>query len=94
MTQASYDRSTHTMSPLKIEIILWYHVRKGDYRDGDFSAPAVRGALDEFIGAGLLRPRNHLDDVHKEGSYVLTEGGTLLVHRLCSTPWPQLKWSY
>ena len=93
MTQ-TYGKETRTMSPLKVEILLWYYSRVGDYRDGDFTAPAVREALELFKTMGLLRPRNNSLDKIKQGSYVLTDGGLLLVERLLSTPFPELKWSY
>lgn len=43
------------MTPLQIEIVLHYYVRPTDYRDGDFTAPAVSQALDHFKRAGVLK---------------------------------------
>lgn len=44
------------MTPLQAEILLWYYCRSNDYRAGDFSAPAVREAIDHFSGdAGMLQ---------------------------------------
>jgi len=33
------------MSPLQLEILMFYGTRAGDYRDGDFSAGAVHDAV-------------------------------------------------
>lgn len=88
MTQ-TYGKETRTMSPLKVEILLWYYSR-----DGDFTAPAVREALELFKTMGFLRPRNASMDKTKQGSYVLTDGGLLLVERILATPFPELKWGY
>lgn len=93
MTQI-YGKDTRTISPLRVEILLWYYSRVGDYREGDFSAPAVRVAITQFVDGGLLRPRDASLDKTKQGSYVLTEGGELMVNRILSTPFPELKWSY
>lgn len=97
MTTQTFDRSTHTMSPLEVEMLLWYYSRVTDYRDGDFSAPAVRGALEDFKGMGLIATRAQptLDEPKRTPrTYDLTDGGKLLVNRICSTPFPELKWSY
>ena len=42
------------MTPLEIEIILYYYSRTNDYRDMDFSAPAVRQAIDWMKAEGVL----------------------------------------
>jgi hypothetical protein len=42
------------VNPLQVEILLWYFSRARDYRDGDFSAPAVRAQIDNFREVGIL----------------------------------------
>ena len=46
-------------TPLEIEIAMHYCVKADDYRNGNFSAPAVREAIDRFISAGLLEESPH-----------------------------------
>lgn len=82
------------MSPLDISIAIHYHCRaKVDFRDGDFSAPAVQQSLDCFVDLGLLR-RTHeneqklLDRRH----YEPTEGLAVWVDALCAVPLPKQKW--
>ncbi len=66
--------SRETMSPLQVEILLWYSCRAIDFRNGDFSAPAVREAIDEFLIARLLRPSAPCED-HGCMQYVLANRG-------------------
>ena len=76
------------MSPLQIEILLHYHTRMGDYRDGDFSAPAVRDALDNFRG------RDEMLRACESGSrtYRLTHRGLVYVNALMRLPMPRQVW--
>lgn len=76
------------MSPLEIEILLWYFARCSDFRDGDFSAPAVRGAIDTF------RDVDKLIEPIASGiaSYQLTERGKAYVNALLAIPLPVCRW--
>lgn len=82
------------MSPLEIDIVLWYHTRAVDYRDGDFSAPAVRQTIDAFKGAlGLLEL--FPDGERPTGdcrTYRLTERGRAYVTALTALPLPTCQW--
>jgi hypothetical protein len=77
------------MTPLEMEILLHYYCRADDYRDGDFSAPAVRAAVDWFKTEELLRtdPRET-----PRTCYVLTERGKVYVEALQKVPLPQHRW--
>ena len=77
------------MSPLQIQILLHYHISPTDFRDGDFSAPAVREAIDMFCDEGMLCLSDSLNAV-----YEATEGVNVYVNKLMSIELPTLKWSY
>jgi len=73
------------MTPLQIDILLHYRCRGVDYREGDFSAPAVRDAIDEFLEfSGMLQ--ESMDDGDKK--YELSDRGEFYVSALCDMPLP------
>jgi hypothetical protein len=75
------------MSPLAIEILLHYHCTPGDYRNGDFSAPAVRELIDWMHDEDLI--------AHKpDGGYTSTSRLTAVVKKLCSVDLPEMQWVY
>ena len=77
------------MTPLEIEILLHYYSRGDDYRDGDFSAPAVRSAIDSFRGVlGLLQENPGKGG----GAYHITERGKVYVAALMDVPLPEQRW--
>lgn len=76
------------MTPLEIEILLHYATRATDYRNGDFSAPAVRDAVERFVGAGLLVER----DPGQTPLYWMLERGHAYVDALCKLPLPVQVW--
>lgn len=82
------------MTPLEIDILLWYATRAVDYRDGDFTAPAVREAIDSFRDdLGLIEPLEV--DARGSGelqSYRLTARGRAYVDALTSLPLPICRW--
>lgn len=79
------------MTPLEIEILLHYYGHSDDYRQGDFSAPAVRDAIDRFKGhMELLEPEGQLGQVHH--MYRLTERGKVYVEALMVIPLPVKAW--
>lgn len=77
------------MSPLEIEILLHYNCRAVDYREGDFTASAVRRAIDWFKSSARLL------ETDKSGcarTYKLTPKGEFYVEALCSMPLPVEKY--
>lgn len=74
------------MTPLQIEILMHYHCRTDDYRNGDFSASAVREAIDEFRNMGFLR------DSGERRIYEPSDGVRLYVETLCTIPLPVQRW--
>ena len=76
------------MTPLEIGILLHYHYSTEDYRQGDFSAPAVRSTIDEFRDKlNLLGP-----SAYPGQTYQLTDRGKAYVRALCSLPLPDCRW--
>lgn len=82
------------MSPLEIEILFWFNIRCCDYRDGDFSAPAVREAIDRFRDdLGLLEviapeTRNKGDD----RTYRCTDRARFYLDAIQAIPLPVARW--
>lgn len=77
------------MTSLEIEILLHYQYSVVDYRDGDFSAPAVRAAIDVFRAElGLLEP----DTYTKGRVYRLTERARVYLGHIHSMPLPESIW--
>jgi hypothetical protein len=80
------------MSPLEIEILLHYYCLPTDYRDGDFSAPAVKNAIERFRDElNLLEPTQSMD-VYHDPHYRITERGRVFVEALCNMPLPVKQW--
>ncbi len=79
------------MSPLEIGILLHYHISPVDYRDGDFTAPAVRNAIDEFVSNGMLGPSVG-GETQYSAAYQITDKGRFYVDALCSVPLPVATW--
>ena len=75
------------MSPLVLDAILHYHTTPGDYRDGDFSAPAVKEMISWMCDEALIVK-------HPNGSYKATERLHAVVKKLCSIELPELRWVY
>lgn len=83
------------MTPLELEILLHYHARTDDYRDGDFSALAVRRAIDKFRDRENLieewpMAEKQLAQAHQ--CYRLTQRGRVFVEALKEVPLPQQVW--
>ena len=78
------------MTPLQISIMLHYYTTAWDYRDGDFSAPAVRETIDYFVDEEML---GVADVAGKEVPYLrITPKGTVFVDALCAVPLPVRQW--
>lgn len=75
------------MSPNDIEVLLHYHCSHSVHPRID--APAVQGAIRQFVDARLLI---QLSGGPSADVYETTEGGKMLVEQLCAVPFPVLKW--
>lgn len=77
------------MTPLELSILIHYRGCANDFRDGDFSAPAVREAINTFRDDLLLLEAT--DGLTRAG-YRLTQRGHVFVDALCETPLPVQSW--
>jgi hypothetical protein len=80
------------MSPLEINVLLHYYCCRTDYRDGDFSAPAVQDAIERFRDTHNLLEPTHSMDVYHDQHYQITERGSAFVEALCNMPLPVKTW--
>lgn len=80
------------MTPLQIEILLHYYTRTDDYREGDFSAPAVCEAINDFRDRpdGPLISQEQV--ICRHACYALTERGKVFVEAILSLPLPVQEW--
>lgn len=78
------------MTPLQIEILLHYYCHGNDYRDGDFSAPAVREAIDVFKEIKMLEQDT---DPRSPRTYRATPRCNYYVEYLCRIPLPEQSWT-
>jgi hypothetical protein len=85
------------VTPLQLEILLHYVYSPHDFREGDFSAPAVREAIDIFRAdlkdspydtAGLLTKSERPGQ-----TYTLSERGRVYIEHLLSQPLPVQTWT-
>jgi len=72
------------MSLLEIEIILHYSYSPDDYRDGNFSAPVVRKAIQMFCDNDML-VRN--DEQHQQ-KFSITPKGQFYVEAILNVKMP------
>lgn len=77
------------MTPLQISIALHYHYSPVDFRDGDFSAPAVKEALNYFVANEMLN-----FDYNAKQVYSATPRLDAYIEKLCSINLPKLMWTY
>lgn len=81
------------MTPLQVEILLWYHARACDYRDGDFTAPAVREAIDHFRDrTDTLKENPHTNEPGIYQTYRLTDRGEAFIKAILELPYPVCRW--
>ena len=85
------------MSPLEISILIHYKGHADDFNNGDFSAPAVRDAIDKFRDttdswtvSGMLEQMS-LEE-RRDSNYKLTEKGHVFVDALCALRPPVQVW--
>jgi len=76
------------MTPLQIEILMHYYTRPGDYREGDFSAPAVRETMEYFEDINLLKKIPISSDTSDENLYKLDDRGKVYLEALMRVPLP------
>lgn len=77
-------------TPLEMQILLHYYYSPEDYKQGDYSAPSVREAINSFRDQhGLIREKLEKDSY---GLYEITERGRALVHAALKTPLPVQVW--
>jgi hypothetical protein len=86
------------VSPLCIEILLHYHCRADDYRNGDHTAPAVKDALNWFLSHDMIRHEGFNPEFVENGvlkaRYALTARGKAFVEYLQMIPPPTASWSF
>lgn len=77
---------TH-LTPLHIEIVLWYNSRGVDIDNID--APAVKQYIEHLYDEGIL-----CSDLHANSrkSYLLTEKGRVFLEAILSVPFPTQTW--
>jgi hypothetical protein len=80
------------MTPLQLEILLHYRYHLDDFREGDFSAPAVKGAMEWFISLELLVYDPRIEQGGRQSQYRLGAAGELFVDALCNVPLPVKRW--
>lgn len=79
---------------LEINILMHYVARCDDYHDGSstLDAPAVRGAVNNFVERGLLAHSDPAFDF--EGRrYMPTDGARMYVEALKAVPLPLRAWT-
>lgn len=77
------------MTPLDLEIILYYNSRLTDYRDGDLSSPAVVSSVKMLLETGILIQATERDLL----KYTISEKGRFYVRALCAVPLPVATWT-
>ena len=78
------------ITPLHIEIMLHYNIGGSDYRDGDFSASAVREYINQLHEENLLEAVPEYQECTLK--YFITDKGLVWIDCLCKTPMPIQKW--
>lgn len=80
------------MTPLQIEILLHYWYRTNQYRDGDFSAPAVKEALEMFVRHDILTT-SVISQVERKPKYEADrEALQAYITALTNVPLPRRTW--
>lgn len=79
------------MRILDISIMCHYRALTGDFRDGDFSAPAVAEAIRNLCDADLLQPR--MPTERDPARLEITSRGIAYTDGLKAVPLPVLRWA-
>ena len=78
------------MTILELEILMHYYAYANEYRDGDFSAPAVRKAMVRHTFNSMLeRVLKKLPCEDLAEKYKLTDKGRFFVEHILKTPLPK-----
>jgi len=80
------------MTPLQIQILFHYRCHMNDFREGDFSAPAVREAIDVFLRDNMLENAIQYFMTPQNRCYCLSARGKAFVDYVCSLPLPVEEW--
>ena len=88
------------MSPLKIQMLLHYYSHAMDYRDevdgAHACSGAVREAISDFLGDGLIRETNPdwsgQPASSRDSQYGVTAKGLAMVKHLCDVQIPVCIW--
>lgn len=78
------------MSPLKVELLLWYYSRPVDYPN--LSAPAVQVAINELCKAGIFY--KHIDPINETQPKIGYHQSALNVYveNILAVPLPKQVW--
>lgn len=77
------------MTPLALSILLHYYCGGDDYRQGDFTAPAVRDTITQHLLQKMLDNAQGDD----ERAYCISERGRVFIDHLLSQPLPVQAWA-
>jgi hypothetical protein len=77
------------MSPLKVELLLWYYHSPIDFPN--FDAPAVQDAIDDFCKAGIFR-RTMKNEVTNRKIDYSQSALDAYVNEILSVPLPKQIW--
>ena len=80
----------HQITPLCLEILLHYFWSSEDYQQGDFSALAVREAIDHF--RDRTKMLEAVPDELRHRTYRLTARGHAYIEHILSIPFPECRW--
>lgn len=80
--------------PLAIQIMIHYHCYPTQFRDGDFSAPAVNDWLGRLVADDMLEvERSDIGPPSRTlRAYSITERGRVYIQGLCNLPFPEQRW--
>lgn len=78
------------MSPLKVELLLWYYHSPKDFPN--FDAPAVQDAIEEFCQAGIFYRRLEQTNEHQNKIGYIQSALDVYVNEVLSVPLPKQIW--
>lgn len=75
------------MTPLELSILLHYYSSADDFREGNFSSPAVREAIDNFIATDMLT-----EDATRQRNYILSFRAIYFIEFILTIPTPKTRY--